>query len=327
MNLKTVLLTVTFVVMAMILSSCALNLFKPFDASKDVLGISKEALSESQNGNAKNAIDLSAKAFEIVGSGQFKLNGFYNAIVESDSQNATNSRKKLESLANFLYSTNSTNVALKFASQAMMESISKIMKIGWISALSSFSSTITTTSSNVNVNLIKGVETMLSLSHNTQLINLLESLSMTLHRFVPSNPNWLLSVGIYSFLEVPIVLFDSNDDDVLGVGDTIYSYLWNSSTDSFKENITSENYAHILNDVILGTYGNVKKSRFVIQRLSLTITAFNAALNEMIAFSTKSGDLIMSLRRYVGRLELAMYMLDPDKLSKLKYIGELLNLM
>lgn len=320
MSLKHAILIVTLASFSILLSSCTFNTFKGVEKAQS-------AFSAYKNGDFEKAITLSAISFENISGGSFNSEGFYDDVITSDSTSNVASRDKLASLSNFLNTTSSTNVVLRLDSEAMLESISNVLKIDLASVSKIFSSTVTTTSSNVNVNLIRGLEIMLSLPHNSQLMYLLESLSMTLHRFEPSNPNWLLSVGIYSFLEVPIVLFDSNDNDVLNPKDMIYSYLWNSTTNAFKKNITSEDYDHIFNGVNLGTYENVKKSSIVIHRLSLTVTALDKALNEMINSSTQNTVLLMNLRRYVGQIEVAMYMLDPVKLSKVRCLGELMNFL
>ena len=313
---KRLFLIIILAFFTMVLSSCTLNIFKEIDESQS-------AFSAYKNGDFEKAITLAAISFAKISNGSFNSEGFYNAVITSDSK--MDSRDKLASLSNFLNATSSTDVALSLDSEAMLESISEVMKLNLLSIERILFSTSITSSPDVNVNIIKGLDTILFLSHNIQLMDLMESLSMTLHRYKPSNPNWLLSIGIYSFLKVPILLFDSNDDDVLGTEDAIYSYLWNSSANTFKKDITSQDYNHILNDVVLGTYKDVQKSSLVIKNLSLSVSAFNNALNEMVSSSTQSTDFIKSLRRYVGQIELAMYFVDANKFSQAKHLGDLIQ--
>ncbi len=162
--------------------------------------------------------------------------------------------------------------------------------------------------------VFSAIKLLVSSSHNLQLMQLLEALSSTLNRLDPSNSTWLVSKGIYAALQIPILLFDSNGNGVLDPQDQIFTYLWNYQTNTFKSQLTSEDYNGILYNVQLQTYNNIQKSNEVIADLSTALSNLYAGL--------PSGNI---LSNYITELEMAMYVINAQTISHIQYLGDIQN--
>ena len=329
MKFKFLVLSIAIGLTAMILTSCSINLFKSLDTPKEIASLARISLEQAKSGNFQGAIANAAKVFQAISNESFRSSDFYNAIQTSDT--STSSRNEIESLTNFLNSTASTNTALKTAAEAMMNSINATMRLGGMTLANQFlkiyqksSAQSISSASTPNYAIISGLELFLSSAHNTQLMNLLEALSSTLNRCDPSNSNWIIDVGIYSTLKIPIILFDSNGNGVLEPGDRIYTYLWNYQAKSFKSQITPQDYNNILYHTTLQTYKNIQKSTKIIQHLSTALTYFDKGLLMMIQQSPNS-DILITLRKYVDQLEIAMYVVNAQMISGIQNLGGFIN--
>lgn len=321
------ILTTIGVFVTVILSSCAVNVFRSLDTPKSTLELSQTALSALNGGDTQGAMTMAANAFGNMSDGSFDSTGFYGAVVTSDT--STQSRTKLSELSNFLETTKSTDVALKYASEALMNSIAKTMNINVLSITKQLLSNVQPSSAKISASpvassdVVGALELLLGTAHNLQMMRLLQDLAATIYRLDPTNSSALLSMGFYAFLQIPTILFDSNGNDVLDPQDEIYTYLWDSSTNSFKTSVSQVDYDHIMNDVVLGTYGNSNKSQYVLNQVSVTVTALDRAMSLMDPNQTN--DLLNTLRRYVGQLELAMYVIDANALSGIRTLGSLMG--
>ncbi len=323
---KFLILIVSFTLISIILSSCSINIFKSIDSPENTLVLSKEALSASKEGNTKTAIKMAVQVFEKMSNGSLHLKNFYNSIVTSDT--SSQARVELFKLSKFLETTKSTNTSLKYASKALMNSITKMLNLNAISTAENlFSNTHTlslpSTSQFSSSDVINGLEFLLKTAHNLQLMTLLQDLGNTIYRFDPKDPSALFSMGFYAFFQVPIILFDSNGNGVLEPKDAIYKYLWDYSTNSFKTVIPLEDYNHIMNNLTLETYQNLGKSQKVLKQVAFTVTALDKAMN--LVDPNQENEFIRTLRKYVGRLEIALYVVNADMLSKIKTFGSLMK--
>jgi hypothetical protein len=161
--------------------------------------------------------------------------------------------------------------------------------------------------------VFSAIKLLVSSSHNLQLMQLLEALSSTLNRFDSSNSAWLVSKGIYAALQIPIILFDSNENGMLDPQDQIFTYLWNYQTNTFKSQLTSADYNGIMN-VQLQTYNNIQKSNEVIADLSTALTNLDTGL--------PSGN---TLKNYITELEMAMYLVNAQTISQIRCLGDIQN--
>lgn len=309
------------ILMSVILSSCALNVFKSLNTPTNTESLSQIAVDESNSGNFKDALSNSAQILSIVSNGTIPSTNLYNAVVLSDT--STSARATLASVTNFLNTTTSTSVALKNAAEAMLNSINGIVGLNAMTLASSFISlyqqnqsvSVSAVSTADQALIFSAIKLLVSSAHNLQLMQLLEALSSTLNRLDPSNPNWLISKGMYSALQIPIILFDSNGNGVLDSADQIFAYL------------TPPDYNGIMYNVQLQTYNNIQKSNEVYADLSTSLSSFDAGLLEMINSSTNAQTIQMltTLRGYVDKLEIAMYVVSAQTISQIQYLGDIQN--
>ena len=309
------------ILMSVILSSCALNVFKSLNTPTNTESLSQIAVDESNSGNFKDALSNSAQILSIVSNGTIPSTNLYNAVVLSDT--STSARATLASVTNFLNTTTSTSVALKNAAEAMLNSINGIVGLNAMTLASSFISlyqqsqsvSVSAVSTADQALIFSAIKLLVSSAHNLQLMQLLEALSSTLNRLDPSNPNWLISKGMYSALQIPIILFDSNGNGVLDSADQIFAYL------------TPPDYNGIMYNVQLQTYNNIQKSNEVYADLSTSLSSFDAGLLEMINSSTNAQTIQMltTLRGYVDKLEIAMYVVNAQTISQIQYLGDIQN--
>lgn len=329
---KYVFLLAILVVVSVILSSCGINVFKGMNTPSNTESLSKIAVDESNSGNFKDALSSSAQVLNTLSNNTIPSTNLYNAVALSDT--STSARNTLASVTNFLNTTTSTSVALKNAALAMLNSINGEMGLNAVTLAGSFISfyqqsqnVSASSASTANAIVFSAIRLLVSSSHNLQLMQLLEALSSTLNRLDPSNSNWLLSEGIYSALQVPIVLFDSNGNDVLDPNDQIFQYLWNYQTNTFKSQLTAQDYNGIMYNVQLQTYENIQKSTEVYTDLSKALSNLDAALSEMINSSTNAQTIqtLTSIKSYVDKLEMAMYLVNPLTISQIQYLGDIQN--
>ncbi|MCL4407560.1 MAG: hypothetical protein M1542_05170 [Thermotogae bacterium] len=307
------------VLVSLILSSCAMNVFKGLNTPANIETLSQLAVDESNNGNFKDALSSSAQVLSTVSNSTIPSTNLYNAVALSDA--STSARTTLASVTYFLNTTKSTSVALKNAAEAMLNSINGMMGLNAMTLANNFIS-LYRQSQNVSVSSVSTVDYALvfsaiklivSSSHNLQLIQLLEALSSTLNRFDSSNSAWLVSKGIYAALQIPIILFDSNGNGMLDPQDQIFTYLWNRQTNTFKSQLTSADYNGIMN-VQLQTYNNIQKSNEVIADLSTALTNLDSGL--------PSGN---TLKNYITELEMAMYLVNAQTISQIRCLGDIQN--
>ncbi len=320
---------------SVLLSSCALNVFKGLNTPTNTLALSQTAVDESNSGNFAGALSSSMQVLNTVSNGTVPSTDLYRAVVLSDT--STSARNTLSSVTNFLNTTTSTSLALKNTAEAMLNSINGTMKLNAVTLAASFISfyqhsqsvSVSSVSASDSTLVLSVIKLLISSSHNLQLMQLLEALSGTLIRFDPSNSNWLLSEGIYSTFQIPIILFDSNGNGVLDSGDQIFQYLWNYQTNTFKTQLTSQDYNGIIYNVQLQTYNNIQKSNEVYSNLSKALSDFSSALAAMINSSSnaQTTQILTTIKGYVDRLELAMYAVNGLMISQIQYLGDIQNLI
>ena len=328
-----IFLLAVVVLVSVILSSCALNVFKELNKPTNVETLSQVAVDESNSGNFKAALSNSTQVLSTVSNGTVPSTNLYNAVVLSDT--STSARNILAAVTNFLNTTTSTSVALKNTAEAMLNSINGTMGLNAMTLANNFISfyqqsqsvSITSVSTSDYALIFSAIKLLVSSSHNLQLMQLLEALSSTLNRLDPSNLNWLVSKGIYSALQIPIILFDSNGNGVLDPQDQIFTYLWNYQTNTFKSQLTYADYYGIMYNVQLQTYNNLQKSNEVIANLSTALSALDAGLLEMINSSSDAQTIqtLTTLRSYVDKLEIAMYVVNAQTISHIQYLGDIQN--
>ena len=330
---KYLFLLIGVIGVSIILSSCAINVFKALNTPTNTVALSQLAIDEANNGNFKEALSNSVQVLTAISTGTIPSTNIYNAVVTSDT--STSSRNTLASLTNFLNTTTSTSVALKNASEAMLNSISGSMGLNALNLANSFISfynqsqsvSVSSASTSDYALIFSAIKLLVSSSHNIQLMQLLEALSSTLNRIDPSNSNWLISEGMYSTLQIPIILFDSNGNGVLDPQDQIFNYLWNYQTNTFKSQFTLQDYNGIMYNVQLQTYGNIQKSNQVIADLSTALSDFDTGLLDMIQSSSdpQTTQTLTTIRSYVDQLQMAMYVVNAQTISQVQYLGDIPN--
>lgn len=309
------------VLVSVILSSCALNVFKGVNTPTNTESLSQIAVDESNSGNFKDALSNSTQILSIVSNGTIPSTNLYNAVVLSDT--STSARNTLASVTNFLNTTTSTSVALKNAAEAMLNSINGAVGLNAMTLASSFISfyqqsqsvSVSAVSTADQALMFSAIKLSVSSAHNIQLMQLLEALSSTLNRLDPSNPNWLISKGIYSALQVPIILFDSNGNGVLDPTDQIFDYL------------TPQDYNGMMYNVQLQTYDNIQKSNEVYADLSTSLSNLDVGLLKMINSSTNAQTVqnLTELRDDVNKFEVHMYVVNAQIISQIQYLGDIQN--
>ncbi len=309
------------VLVSLILSSCAINVFKGLNTPANTQNLSQLAISEANSGNFKDALSASAQVLTAVSNGTIPSTDIYNAVVLSDT--STSARNTLATITNFFNTTKSTSVAIKNTAEAMLSSINGTMGLNAVTLASSFISlyqksqnlsVLSNTTSTSTADVLSAIRLIVSSSHNLELMQLLEALSATINRFEPSNLNWIISKGIYAALQIPIILFDSNGNSVLDPQDQIFKYL-------------PADYNGILYKVQLQTYNNIQKSNEFLADLSTALNAFDLGLNEMIN-SSSNPQLIQTMtmiRSYIVQMETALYVVDAQMISQIQYLGDIQN--
>jgi len=328
-----IFLLAVVVLVSVILSSCALNVFKELNKPTNVETLSQVAVDESNSGNFKAALSNSTQVLSTVSNGTVPSTNLYNAVVLSDT--STSARNILAAVTNFLNTTTSTSVALKNTAEAMLNSINGTMGLNAMTLANNFISfyqqsqsvSITSVSTSDYALIFSAIKLLVSSSHNLQLMQLLEALSSTLNRLDPSNLNWLVSKGIYSALQIPIILFDSNGNGVLDPQDQIFTYLWNYQTNTFKSQLTYADYYGIMYNVQLQTYNNLQKSNEVIANLSTALSALDAGLLEMINSSsdTQLVQILTTIRVYIVEIASVIHNVDAQTISQIQYLGDIQN--
>ncbi|BBJ27626.1 hypothetical protein [Athalassotoga saccharophila] len=311
-----IFLLVLVVLVSLILSSCAINVFKGLNTPANTQNLSQIAINEANSGNFKEAISASVQVLNAVSNGTIPSTNIYSAVVLSDT--STSARNTLATVTNFLNTTQSTSVALKNAAEAMLSSINGTMRLNAITLASSFISiwqsqnlsVLSNTSSISTAYITSAINLIVSSSHNIQLMQLLEALSSTLNRFDPSNPNWLISKGIYAALQIPIILFDSNGNNVLDSQDQIFKYL-------------PADYNGILYKVQLQTYNNIQKSNELLADLSTALTSLDSGLNEMSQSNPQMAQTLTMIRSYIVQIETALYVVNAEMISQIQYLGDI----
>ena len=299
-----VLIVVT--VTTLLLSSCAINLFKGFDKPTNISQSAKSALNAANNGDTQTAVELSSNVITSVASSQSSSNAttsLYTAlttsstspnakeVIDETTKNVENIKCKLVNGEISLSST--TASAVKNASIAMVRSVSQIKNlslsnvvanlIGLLPESQSGISSVEDVNSTIEASTAsKIVVFLLSVSRDMSSMNLLSELSSLLSMYGGDDEfNWSVSNIIYDALYASTAIFDSNHDGVLTTDDEIFSYVWDKTNNRFKDanNIDVDNML----DVGLGTYNNVSLSEEVLNKLHEAVSSAEDALNHIPA--------------------------------------------
>ncbi len=301
---KIFLVLVVIMVMTLLLSSCAVNLFKGFDKPDNISQSAKSALNAANNGDAQTAVDLSSNVITLVASSQNSSNATENLytaltvsatsssakkVINETVENVKNVRDKLISGEISLSST--TAFAVKNASIAMMRSISQIKNLSLSKVVTdliellpesqSGMSSVENVNSTINASTAsKIVVLLLSVSKGMPTMDLLSELSSLLSVYGGNDEfNWDVSNVIYDALYASTAIFDSNHDGVLTTDDEIFSYVWDKANNRFKDpsdiNVTG------MLGVVLGTYENANLSEKVLTKLHEAMNSTKDALSHM----------------------------------------------
>ncbi len=318
---KEILLTTVLLAMVLLLSSCAVNVFKPFNNPKSITKASQDALAAADSGDSQSALALSNSVIATVaGTSTSGTNNLYNALTSSSTseqskkvieETAMSVQKVKEKLQNGEISPTSTEgVAVKNAALAMERSILKVKKIGLSNTLSKIFGLLEETSNNSQVSAYSAtfdatkvsqiLTLVFSINTDAPTTNLMGRLCALLSSYGGNDAfNWNTANAIYDVLYNFTTLFDSNEDGKLDQGDTIYQYIWDSKKNKFKSEFTQETIKQI-DEVQLATYGNLSLSEEVVNKLA----DLNVALNGM------SQNLPESLQSYSSSLSEAIKYLN-----------------
>lgn len=343
--MKKILLTVMIAVLTIVLSSCAINVFKSLDKPSGISNLAKSALNAANNGDAQTSINL---ASDVITSAASSSTGtevdLYNALnspatsskaKEVIEQTAYNVKAVESRIKNGEISLNSTTAsAVKNAAIAMIRSISQVKNLSITNVVSTLlnmlpqSSSVSVESASPSFDAStasKIVVALLSVSRDMPTMDLLSELSSLLSVYGGKNEfNWDSANMIYNLLYVSTAFFDSNHDGVLNTSDEIFNYVWDKKNNKFKDFISQQEFEEMLSNVELGTYGNIEQSQIVIDKLYEAIRSAKDALNHIP--SSLSIDT-SSIENIINEAERILNGFDSNKLASLKTLGDLLNVL
>ncbi len=340
---KIVLMMIT-VVLVVILSSCAVNVFKPVDKPSSNLTKAKSALDAADKGNSQVSINLSSDVITSVASTSAGTKmDLYDAltgsatsskakqVIEQTASDVKNIKSQIES--GKISSNSTTASVVKNAAIAMVRSISQIKNLSITTVVGTLldilpqSNSVSVKDASISFDstkVIKSLTILLSLSRDMPTMDLLGELSSLLSVYGGNGEfNWDVSNVIYNSLYVSTALFDSNGDGVLTTSDDIFNYVWDKKNNRFKDSISQEEFEKMLN-VKLGTYGNSELSQKVVEKMHESVQSARDALNHIppsISVDTAS------IEKIIDKTEMVLNILDSGRLSFLKTLGELLGVI
>jgi len=342
---KKFLLIVTIVVLIVVLSSCAVNVFKSFDKPNGISNLAKSALNAANNGDTQMSINLSSDVITSAASASTSMKvDLYSALTGSATsskakevieQTASNVKTIESRIKNGEISLNSTTAsAVKNAAVAMIRSISQVKNLSIMNVVSTLlnmlpqsnSVSVKSTSPSLDASTASRlVVALLSVSRDMPTMDLLSELSSLLSVYGGENEfNWDAANMIYDLLYVSTAFFDSNNDGVLTTSDEIFNYVWDKKNNKFKDSISQQEFEEMLNNVELATYRNLEKSQKVIDKMYEAVQSANDALNHIP--SSLSIDT-STYQKYINDVEEILNDFNSNKLSSLKTLGDLLDVL
>ena len=340
--MKKFLLIGTIVVLAIALSSCALNVFKPFDKPSNLSSIAKNALSAANTGDVQTSISLSSEVITSAGSTSASTKvDLYSALTEP----ATSSKAKavIEQVAsdvknvksriqNGIISKNSTTAsAVKNAAIAMVRSISQVKKLSITNVISTILGVFSKPASSVSIKdtspsftasmASKIVVVLLSASRGMPTMDLLSELSSLLSVYGGKDEfNWDAANLIYDTLYVSTAFFDSNHDGVLTTSDEIFNYVWDKKNNCFKKpgTISFEK----LETLTLGTYGKPALAQKVIDKMNEAIQSAKDGLNYLPPSFPIDSSYAQNI---LNKAETILSKFNANELASLKTLGDLMK--
>ncbi len=342
---KVFFVLVVVTVMALLLSSCAVNFFKGFDKPTNISQSANSALNAANNGDTQTAVELSSNVITSVASSQNSTDATENLYVALTTSSTSPNAKKVidettknvenvkDKLINGEISLSSTTAsAVRNASIAMVRSISKIKNLSLASMVTSLIgllpedqsgiSSVEDANSTIDASTAsKIVVLLLSASRDMPTTDLLSELSSLLSVYGGDDGfNWSVSNIIYDALYASIALFDSNHDGVLTTDDEIFSYVWDKTDNRFKDtnNIDVDN---MLN-VGLGTYNNVSLSEEVLNKLHEAVSSAKDALNHI---PDNLNVNVSSVESGIDTVNTILNSMNASKFASLATLGELVT--
>ncbi len=339
-SVKKFLLIGTIVVLAVALSSCALNVFKPFDKPSNLSSLAKNALSAANTGDVQTSISLSSEVITSAGSTSASTKvDLYSALTEP----ATSSKAKavIEQVAsdvknvksriqNGIISKNSTTAsAVKSAAIAMVRSISQVKKLSITSVISTILGVFSKPASSVSIKDMspsltasmasKIVVVLLSASRGMPTMDLLSELSSLLSVYGGKDEfNWDAANLIYDTLYVSTAFFDSNHDGVLTTSDEIFNYVWDKKNNCFKRTVSFEK----LETLTLGTYGKPALAQKVIDKMNEAIQSAKDGLNYLPSSFPIDSSYAQNI---LNKAETILSKFNANELASLKTLGDLMK--
>lgn len=305
---KVFFVLVAVTVVALLLSSCAINIFKGFDKSVSISNSAKSALNAANNGDTQTAVQLS---FDVITSVASSSDNSPNATISlytalTTSATSPSAKKVIEKTSNDVQTikeqikngkislSSTTASAVKNAALAMTRSVSQIKGLSLSKVVTNLIDLLpegqVKTSSVENVNptidasaASKIVVLLLSVSRDTSSMNLLSELSSLLSMYGGDDEfNWDVSNALYDILYSSTAIFDSNHDGVLTIDDEIFSYVWDKTNNRFKAQ-SNIDVNGMLSNVTLGTHNNESLSEEVLSKLHEAVNSAENALNHIPA--------------------------------------------
>jgi hypothetical protein len=342
---RSILLVVVVLVMAVVLSSCTINVFKPFDTPETLSNKAKSALEAANNGDTQSAIELSSQVLTTVASSQTEsASKLYQALTTSatspQSQKiidevASSVKEVSKKISNGTVSKESTQgLAIKDAAIAMIRSVSKVKKLEVSDVLSDvlnlLSNSQTKSARLENVedstsldasSVSKMVLLLLSVARDMPTMNLMSELSSLVAQYGGDSAfNWDGATVLYDVIYVSTALFDSNQDEVLTTDDEIFNYVWDKSKNEFKN--PNEIPWNKVEGIQLPTYDNPALCEEVTDKFSQAVSSFEDTLNHLPSSFSSSQESAENFLNYLEKIQSEM---NVQKLSSFKTLGEIIS--
>lgn len=338
---RTYLLTISLVVIALALSSCAINVFKPFDVPSNVSNLANNALNAAKSGDTQTAANTSAQVFQQIAGNATSATptssaDLYNALTTEGTQSnqvidrtASNVQTVTQQIESGRISPTSTQAsAIGNAAQAMVTSIYQAKNIkfttiigGVLKIVSSASFGNTASVSDISVtpsstlmvslvNLILPLALNVNISEASLLTELNSLLSVVYSNNLFTNA---LSNTIWESVNAAITLFDTNGSHSLNSGDSVYSLIENG--------LNSSDYSS-LRAVKLATYGDTTASASALSYVKAALVQAGTAIDNLPA--SLSGNE-QSLKTLVDKVFVIVDGTSAQQLSSFQTLGNLVD--
>ncbi len=346
---KLFLLPVTIIVLVLVLSSCAINVFKGIDKPSNLSDAANSALESANNGDAQSAVNLSTQVITEVASSSSESPDLYSALTTSATSTqskeiinevASNVSKIKEKILSGNISKSSTEgVAVKNAAVAMVRSVAKVKKIEISDVINNILKVLASTSQNANyqtksnallattpsaTQISQTMLMLLSITKDMPTMNLMSELTSLVAVYGGNDTfNWDAATILYDALYSSTALFDSNGDGILTKQDEIFKYIWDSNKDEFK-NVNDVDWKGVLK-LQLPTYGNQTLCERFMEKFYQAISCSRDALNHLP--SSLSNMNTSEANSFLNAMENIYNNLDADKLASFKTFGDFISFL